>query len=1027
MNKVFVAQVVTVVCSAVGSWLPGLQAQTAPPKKVDFIHEVRPILKESCYQCHGPEKKKGSLRLDVKALALKGGEDGPVIIPGKGAESPLIQRLLSKDEDQRMPQNAAPLSTAQIDLIRAWVDQGALWPEVVPGDGADPGKHWAFQPLARSAPPEVKDTSWVRTPIDNFILAELEKKQLHPNPAADRRTLIRRAYFDLLGLPPGPEEVEAFVNDPSLDAYPKLIDQLLGSPHYGERWARHWLDAARFGESHGFEQDYDRPFAFWYRDFVIKALNDDMPFNQFIGWQLAGDELAPENPWAMAATGFIGAGVFPTQLTEAEFEPARYDELDNMAATTGTAMLGLTIGCARCHDHKFDPISTREYYRFITTFALTIRSEIDLNFTPEKFRQAKAKFDRAHAPLVAARERFEQEQLPKRFEKWLETAPKQDVARPAWVILEPDEFTSKGGATLRKLEDSSVLASGKNPDRDTYTFVAQTQLTNLTSLRIEALADPSLAKGGPGRADNGNIQLTEVRISAAPPHGDTNAVDLKLINPRASFEQNAELSVQKAIDGDPKTGWAVDPQFGTNHAAVFEIQNPPAFAGGTKLMVTLEFNSNKHHTIGRTRLAVSTLEAPVALDGLAVPQKVVEILGRLAGAGEATSLSGEERRSLMEWYRSTDRDWRQLDAAVQEHLKQEPKPDLKKVMVTSEGHKPLPHHADERGFPHFYPKTYFLKRGDTHQKGDEMTAGFLKILEHTPEGEAHWEVPPPSDSRTSWRRRALADWITDTKYGAGDLLARVAVNRIWQHHFGDGIVATPNDFGTQGARPSNPALLDWLAADLEQHGWNLKRMHKLIMTSATYMQSGTQDEERAKVDPDNKLLWRHNRERLEAEAIRDSMLAVSGLLDERMFGPGTLDEAMRRRSIYFFIKRSQFIPILQLFDAPDPSVSVGSRVATTIAPQALLFMNNPNVREDALALAKRLQPAREKSATEAIEEGYQLALGRKANVKELERSTTFLARQGASYRADGKADPDQMALADFCQALFGLNEFIYVE
>jgi hypothetical protein len=1026
MKKLTLALAVAAGCSAVGARLPALEAQTLP-KRVDFIHEVRPILREACYKCHGPEKRKGSLRLDVKALAMKGGEDGPVIIPGQGDKSPLVQRLTSTDEDQRMPQKAAPLTPEQIRLIRAWIDQGASWPDALAGASADSSTYWAFQPLAHVAPPQVKDTSWIHTPIDQFILGALEAKQLHPNPAADRRTLIRRAYFDLLGLPPTPEEVDAFLSDPLPDAYPRLIDHLLASPHYGERWARHWLDTARFGESHGFEQDYDRPYAFWYRDFVIKALNDDMPFNQFIQWQLAGDELAPDDPWAMAATGFIGAGVFPTQLTEAEFEPARYDELDNMAATTGTAMLGLTIGCARCHDHKFDPISSQEYYRFITTFALTIRSEIDLDFDPGKFRQAKARFDRAHAPLIAAREKYEQEELPRRFEAWLKTMPKESLTKPAWVILDPDEFTSKGGATLRKLSDSSVLASGKNPDRDTYAFVARTSLTNFSSIRIEALADPSLVKGGPGRADNGNIQLTDLRVTVAPLRGEAKAVELKLVHPRATFEQNAELSVQKVIDGDPKTGWAVDPQFGRNHAAVFEIQNPPSFDGGMKLSVTLEFNGNKRHTIGRTRMAVSTLAPPVALDGASVPQKVVEICSQLAAGSEVGTLTDEDQRSLMAWYRTTDPDWQKLDAAVQADLKNEPKPDLKKIMVTSEGFKPLHHNADERGFPHFYRKTYFLKRGDTHQKGEEKAPGFLKILEHAPEGEAHWQVPPPSGSRTSWRRRAMANWITDTRYGAGDLVARVAVNRVWQHHFGEGIVATPNDFGRQGARPINPALLDWLANDLEQHGWNLKRLHKLIMTSATYMQSIQPDEVRAKIDPDNKLLWHRNRQRLEAEAIRDSMLAVSGLLDQRMFGPGTLDESMRRRSIYFFIKRSQFIPILQLFDAPDPSVSVGSRVATTIAPQALLFMNNPNVRDYARALAERLQPARAKSMAEAVEEGYQLALGRKPDAQELERSAAFLTRQSASYRADHKAEPDQLALDDFCQALFGLNEFIYVE
>jgi len=339
----------------------------------------------------------------------------------------------------------------------------------------------------------------------------------------------------------------------------------------------------------------------------------------------------------------------------------------------------------------------------------------------------------------------------------------------------------------------------------------------------------------------------------------------------------------------------------------------------------------------------------------------------------------------------------------------------------------MPHHADDRGFPHFYPKTYFLKRGDTRQKGEEMSPGFLQILNRSPQGEKNWQEPPPAGGRTSWRRRALANWITDSQAGAGDLLARVAANRLWQHHFGLGLVATPNDFGTQGMRPTHPELLDWLANDLRQNGWNLKRMHKMIMTSSVYMQSIERDAERAKVDPDNKLLWRRDRQRLEAEVIRDSMLKVSSQLDDRLFGPGTLDQAMKRRSIYFFIKRSQFIPILQLFDAPDPSVSVGNRVPTTIAPQALLFMNNPQVRGYARALAGRLKPVSEKSLADAVAEGYRVTLGRRPNAIESEDSVAFIKRQADSYRATSKTDTDELALADFCQVLFGLNEFIYVE
>ncbi|MEO6183122.1 MAG: DUF1549 domain-containing protein, partial [Verrucomicrobiota bacterium] len=726
MRKIAAPIIGSCLWVVIAGWPFSLSAQTASQKKVDFIHQIQPILKESCYQCHGIEKKKGGLRLDSKALALKGGENGPVIVPGLSEKSSLAQRLVSTDEDERMPQKADPLPPEKIKLIRDWIDQGAQWPEALAG--VDPAKHWAFQPLSHATPPKIKSKSWVRTPIDNFILAKLEEKRIKPNPAADPRVLIRRAYFDLIGLPPTPQEIDAFVNDKSSDAYPKLIDHLLSSPHYGERWARHWLDTARFGESHGFEQDYDRPFAFWYRDFVIKALNDDMPYDQFIKWQLAGDEFAPDNPWAMAATGFIGAGVFPTQLTEAEFEPARYDELDNMAATTGTTMLGLTIGCARCHDHKFDPIPNKDYYRFITTFATTIRSEIDLDFDPTKYQQTKAKFDTEHAPLVAAREKFENEQLPGRFDQWLKAIPKENLAKPAWIIPDLDEFKSKGGATLNKLSDGSLLASGKNSDTDTYTFVAHTSLTNLAAIRIEALAHPSLAKGGPGRSDNGNIQLTDLRVTAAPLKGEGKPVELKLSNPRATFQQSEELAVAKVIDSDKKSGWAVDPQFGTNHAAAFEIQNPTHFDGGTKLTVTLDFNGNRRHSIGRPRLALATSPSPSELTGDDKPQNVVEVFSQLERAGGAAKLNDEQRMAVIKWYRTLDSDWQKLDAAVQEHLKVEPKPDLKKVMVTSEGFKPMPHHADDRGFPHFYPKTYLLKRGDTHQKGEEMTPGFLQIL-----------------------------------------------------------------------------------------------------------------------------------------------------------------------------------------------------------------------------------------------------------------------------------------------------------
>ncbi len=604
------------------------------------------------------------------------------------------------------------------------------------GSGAGvPGREfWSFRPLEVTPPPDVAGVSWARTPIDRFILAALDARGIGPNPIADRRTLIRRVSFSLLGLPPTPDEVEAFVADPAPDAWSRLLDRLLASPQLGERWARHWMDVARFAESHGYEQDYDRPHAYHYRDFLIRAFNADLPYDRFVALQLAGDELAPGDPLALAATGFLGGGAFPTQLTEAEFESARYDELDDMISTTGGAFLGLTIGCARCHDHKYDPISSREYYRLVSTFTTTIRSEVEVE--------------------------------------------------------------------------------------------------------------------------------TET--------------------------------------------------------------------------------------------------------------------------GEKT-----------------------------------------KVQVTAEGVKPTKHHADGRGFPHFYDKTHFLERGDVHQKGPEATPGFLDVLLPLDDDDSRWQLAPPEGwDRTTFRRASLARWITDTADGAGHLAARVIVNRIWHHHLGRGLVATPNDFGAQGERPSHPELLDRLAADLLEHRWSLKRMHRSILTSAVFMQGGGFDEARASIDRENMLLWRRAPRRLEAEALRDSMLHVAGLLDTTMYGPGTLDAGMRRRSVYFFIKRSKLIPAMMLFDWPEHLVTIGRRSRTTTASQALMMLNGPEARRCAEGLAGRLGAL---PPEEAVTRGYALAFGRPPTAPELRLTTEFLERQRAIHERAGGADAARLALVDFCQSLLGANEFIYVD
>jgi len=897
---------------------------------------------------------------------------------------------------------------------------------------------WAFRPLSDAAPPSIGDP-WCRTPIDRFVLERLRAIGLSPNGTADARTLIRRVYLDLVGIPPPVDVVERFAASPSTAHYERIVDDLLASPQHGERWARHWLDVARFAESHGFEHDYDRPHAYHYRDFVIRALADDMPFDRFVQWQLAGDELAPEDPLALMATGFLGAGVFPTQITKNEVERTRYDALDDMAATTGSAFLGLTVGCARCHDHKFDPIPTHDYYRLVATFTTTVRSEIDVPLDPDEHRRALAVFEAAHEGVVRERDAYERAGLAAGFSRWFAASGASVTSGPTWLPLEILESRSDGGATLTKLDDGSIVASGTNPRFDRYVLVASTKTpaSEITALRLEALTDPSFVRGGPGRASNGNFGLGSLEVLASPlaAGGGVDPVAIGLTDPVATFQQNTgNLSIAASIDGDKRTGWAVDPQFGKDHAAVFQTIPDEAFRvgfdDGTRFEIRLKFDINDQHAIGKLRLSISTKPRPVGLDGSSLPEDIASLLERVIavrragdGAAPIDALDDVERVRLLGWYRHLDARWLELDGRVREHLAKKPAPRTVKVQVTSEGFEPMRHHTQGADF---FDKTYFLERGDTEQKRDVVAPGYLRVLMRGGDDETRWHEAPPDGWRTSYRRRSLAGWITDAEHGAGRLLARVIVNRLWQHHLGRGIVATPNDFGTQGERPTHPELLDWLARQLIESGWRLRPIHRLIVTSAVYTQSADFDGARDRVDPLGKWHWRRTPRRLEAEAIRDSMLFVSGSLDPTMFGPGTLDESMMRRSIYFTVKRSRLIPTLQLFDAPEPLVSIGERPTTTIAPQALLLMNSPHVRRYATSFAERLAGLAASSRASAVVVGYLSALSRPPSESELERTIAFVGAQERRHRDDGNEDALNLALADFCQVLWSLNEFIYV-
>jgi mono/diheme cytochrome c family protein len=993
-----------------------------------FAKQVRAILTNNCVKCHGGEKTRSGLDMTSRTALLKGGENGAAVVLGKGKQSRLYLLAAHLDDPPMPPKGRKRLTKEQLASLATWIDLGAPYDKPLL-DRTDPGgkkpllvteddrRFWSFRPLRRVAPPAVKSPSWARNPIDRFILSRLQQKGLSPTAPADRRALIRRASFGLLGLPPTLGDVEAFLKDIRPGAYERLVDRLLASPHFGERWARHWLDIARFGESHGFEHDYDRPTAYPYRDFVIKAFNQDLPYDQFVKWQLAGDEIEPSNPLAMAATGFLAAGVHSTQITISQVEKERYDELDDIVRTVGTAMLGLTVGCARCHDHKYDPIPTKDYYRLVSIFTTTVRSEVDLPVDAATARAIKARHSAEQARLDLALKKYESEQLPRKFDAWL--ASKGKGLKPAtWTLLEPVTSKSAGGATFTRLADGSLLATGKNPALDTYTFVVQTHQRGITALRLEALAHPSMVRGGPGRAGNGNFALSDLRVTAAPLRGGK-AVPVKLVRPRATFEQRG-LPVAATIDADPRSAWAVDPHFGKDHAAVYEVAAPVGFDGGTVLTFTLKFNNNTGHNIGRPRLSASMVKGRPELTGVPVPEKVQAVLAR----PDRTRLSGDQRDLLRRWFRTSDPQWRQLDAKATEHRRKGPPVPTLKAMICSEGLKPIRLHSQGADF---LQQTHFLRRGDPNQKAGVAAPGYLQVLSRSPTSEKRWKVDPPAGCRTSYRRRSLAGWITDVEQGAGHLLARVIVNRLWQHHMGRGIVGTPGDFGLQGERPTHPELLDWLAGELIRNGWRLKPIHKLILTSSTYRQGSAFDRGKSKVDPDNRLHWRRVPRRLEAEVIRDSLLAVSGQLDRRFFGPGTLDKNHKRRAIYFFVKRSQLIPMMVLFDAPDALQGLDQRTTTTIAPQALLMMNNELVRGCATSFADRVAPQTKTAVANSVCAAYALALARAPSSQEEADSVAFLREQTASYRAEGKRTPERLALADFCQVLLELNEFIYVD
>ena len=841
--------------------------------------EVRSLLEKNCFKCHGPEKQKGGLRFDTKDGAFKTGESGErAIVAGHADQSRLIKLVLSNDDAERMPSKGDALSAAQIDLLKRWINAGAEWPAASASTGVvaraemivtdEDRKHWSFLPLKSPPLPVVKSSARVCTPVDRFIIAKSEEKGLTLSAQADARKLVRRIYFDLVGLPPTPEQVDSFLHAFAANsqiAIASLIDELLAGPHYGERWARHWLDVARYADSDGQENDADRPTAYRYRDFVIQSLNDDLAFDIFVRWQLAGDELEPGNPVATAATGFIVAGPH-ANLTAIPMQEekirTRFNELDDMIATTSSSMLGLTLGCARCHDHKYDPVPRRDYYRMLCAFNGGDRAEVLLGPLKEvrRYREAATNWNAE----------FETEK--KRHDEWL-----KDV---------------------RKTHEQSARHS-----------------------KIDAL---------------------------------------KITDEEKALLKNAP-------------------------------QSKPAKELAKKFTKELKVEDRELRSF----------------------------------------LSDEERA-----------EWDSREKALKAVEARKPKALPTAYAFADYGPKPS--------------ENFLLARGDFRAKSEPVELGFLTALTRGKTPADYWNAARASSRRddSTQQRRALAEWMTDLDHGAGALVARVIVNRVWQHHFGQGLVRTVNDFGARCDPPTHPELLEWLTSEFVKGGWRLKPLHRLIMTSSVYLQDAVFDSANAKVDPDNRLLWHRRPQRIESEILRDSMLAVSGTLNTQMFGaavkapiapeaiqarnmkdpyPNDLKEtpSTRRRSIYLFHKRVVQQPLMQAFDGPDAQASCGRRENTTVAPQALALLNDKFVRTRALDFAQRVEKEAGAEVPARVRLAWRLALGREPSASELESGVAFISTQlqqrSARDANKPKADLQSLALADFCQAIFALNEFIYVD
>ncbi len=1116
-----------------------LDRGNAAEAPIDFTRDIRPILSEKCVICHGPDEadREADLRFDQRETVFEDRGGYFVVVPGKSEESELFLRVADPDDPMPPASAGLDLTPEEIELLRRWIDEGAEWEE-----------HWAYVPPRVPETPRTGNAGWIRDPIDAFTLARMEEEGLTPEPEATREELIRRVTFDLTGLPPTLEEVDAYLADDGPDAYGKVVDKLLATPQYAESMARDWLDAARYGDTHGYHLDNERALWRW-RDWVIDAFDANKPFDEFTVEQLAGDLLPDPTVDQLIATGFnrcnptTGEGGLIADEYLVKYAVDRVE-------TTATVFLGTTLGCAQCHEHKYDPFSQKEFYEFFAYFHSFAEDASDRNaLTPPPSIAAPTlqqrsmlealglEVDAVRARLDAPMPAVDAAQVD-----WEREWAAELSAR--WHVLEPLSAHSSGGATTEILPDASVLVAGENPAKAVHEVVAQTDATGITALHLEALTHASFVNGGVGRATNANVVLSELELEMVPAGRSGSFVRVPLKAAYADYSQ-PNYNVAGAIDDDPNTGWGVNFGQTVDRSAVFLFEEPIGFAEGTVLRVRLRHESvHQQHAIGRFRLSVTageelrpsvlypwyvagpfaaddartafdtdygaeteidlagelgweprpdfadgavhqleggiaatylcrTIHSPTARrmtlslgsdDGIKVwlngelvldrdvaravaPDqeritidlaagdnrlllKIVNYGGQFgfffrAEGEELTDLpiqlaravttpaerrSEEEAQLLRQHYRAkASPEW----AAIRDELADAEtrvaalEAEIPRTMITRDLETPRP--------------TNVLIRGRYDQPGEEVSPGVPAAL-----------GPLPEDAPAN--RLGLARWLVDPEH---PLTARVTVNRFWQRYFGRGLVETPEDFGTRGSVPSHPELLDLLARDFVASGWNVKAMQRRIVTSATYRQSARAGAAKRARDPDNALYARGPRFRLDAEAVRDSALAISGLLVQTIGGPSvkpyqpkglwkavgytssntanfTQDtgDALYRRSMYTFWKRTSPPPTMALFDAPTREACTVDRARTNTPLQALALMNDVQFVEAARAFGERILREGGASVDERLTFAFRLATARVPDAGELAVLRGVLDAQAADFRADAAGAAELLEVGD---------------